>query len=129
MGTQLKFRLIVGIFLLIMAIIFIFGVPYNRFTWSNSVAAQPYTTPEQPIVLPLLNGQMPPLITITCGSTPVYDSPGGSAVVKDGLIVQVVAGSRWFLVGNPVADKSGRLWQAIFVGGPQYPFIPLGCIR
>jgi hypothetical protein len=128
MNNQHRFRIIAVLTLVVIAGFVILGIPYGKFNWANSIIAAPYE--DEPIVLPAgPNGQLPPLITITCDRTNLLDNPAGNVVVKDGTSLSVVGGSRWFMVGNPVADKSGTLWQAIFVGGPKYPFVPLNCIR
>jgi hypothetical protein len=127
MNMQHRFRVVAIITLIAIAGFVILGIPYGKFNWANSIIAAPY---DEPINLPTgPNGQLPPLITITCDRTSLLDMPAGNIVVRDGTGLSVIGGSRWFTVGNPVADKSGTLWQAIFVGGPKYPYVPLNCIR
>ena len=133
MIRQHRFGLVTAVIVFIIAGVIVFGVPYGRFNWATSVAAQPYVQPPVPESLCPIptgpDGRMPPLVTITCTQTNVFDMPGGSPVFKDGATVSVIAGARWFPAGPAIADKSGRLWQAIFVGGPHCPYVPLTCIR
>ncbi len=131
MLRQHRFGLVSAIILLTIVGVVVFGVPYGRFNWANSVSAQPYNQPSEGLCpIPTgPDGRMPPLITITCRQTEVFDMPGGTPVLRDGTTVRVIAGARWFPAGPPIADKSGRLWQAIFVGGPKCPYVPLTCIR
>jgi hypothetical protein len=127
-----RFGLVTALIVLIIVGIVAFGVPYGSFNWANSVSAQPYNQPAAEQLCPIptdANGRMPPLVTITCAQTEVFDMPGGTPVTRDGITVRVVAGARWFPAGPPIADKAGRLWQAIFVGGPRCPYVPLVCIR
>ncbi len=127
-----KYRFgIISLFLLVMLAGFVlFGTPYGRFTWENSVSAAPYSQTQNFCFVPTdANGKLPPLITITCSQATLYGEPGGATVVNDdGSAMVVTAGARWFPVNKPVADKSGRLWQQIWVGGG-CPYVPLTCVR
>jgi hypothetical protein len=129
---QHRFGLVSLLVIFIIVGVMVFGIPYGRFSWANSVSAQPYNQPPGETLCPIPagpDGRMPPLVTITCSQTDVFDMPGGTPVIRNGSTVVVVAGARWFPAGPPIADKSGRLWQAIFVGGPRCPYVPLTCIR
>jgi hypothetical protein len=133
MVANKRFRLFVIMIVLVAAGLVLFGVPSSKFNFASSVVAAPYdqnNQPGEPLCLQMQpDGSMPPLATITCSQTVLFDMPGGSGVVKDGAVLAVGAGSRWFIQGAPVTDKSGQLWQAIFVGGPHCPYIPLTCTR
>jgi hypothetical protein len=137
MFAKYRFPALVAIFSVLLLGFVLFGLPYSKFNWSNLISGQPYSGQggdtgqggEPAAFLPLNpDGSRPALVTILC-DTAVFDVPGGVPVVTNGQTARVLANQRFFVVGEPVADKTGRLWQAIFVSGRRHPFIPLSCIR
>lgn len=116
MSNPIKTKLFLVLVVVVITLLALVGLPYSRFSWVNALSA--YSN------IPLVNGVLPELLTITC-NTPVYDAPAGNVVGSNSVYV----GQTFFKVGDVVYDSQGIGWIAIYVGAPNYPFIPIRCVR
>ncbi|HVO43401.1 MAG TPA: hypothetical protein VMT34_12290 [Aggregatilineales bacterium] len=87
---------------------------------SNPPAVVPGATPTYS------NPGVPPafvLRTIVC-NVGVYETPNRNPVAG----ATIYAGQTWFVSPIEVPDENGNLWQAIYVGGQPYGYVPTSCI-